>query len=507
MIFELTHTDLRDGHSRGALPAWMNLTQGRADVVGELMGFPEVYLFHSSDLVVVGTSVGPILDRLTELGRTLTLSPFGMSQLLHHGLIPPPHTEWDELWFLGIGARATLVTTPLGIKSSFERTYPFVEANTRETSQPSTATLLELLTAATDRQLTDAGNQGFLMMSSGKDSVSIAVALAEGGHAEIPCITYRPHPADMENEVAADVCRTLGLEHHTFDLPVDPAVVEEILIRFFEGSPRPCGDDAQIPYALVVGSRGLTNGAVLDGSGSDFYMGFVPGPGAVRKHRYRIRSEFVARAVERVVPVDSSLNYLTRSRLATSLPGRAFRLPDTRRFYPDVVDTRPWWRSLSEETSEFSNLDIGNAVMQLFEDQAGVHLKAHVAAQAFGIQAAFPYCDPEIADYAFDLPLGDRFDPDTGVTKILLRQMLLEAIGYDAEAVGKHYFGFEGDRFLVDHRSFVLSEIAQCTLWSSNVVPLAESWLDQLERRPLLYHSLLILFQLSGWHNHSRYVR
>lgn len=507
MMLEFNHTDLREGRSPEGSPSWMTFTQGRADVVGEPMGFPEIYLYHSSDLVVVGTSVGPILDRLAELGRAPTLSSFGVSQLLHHGLVPPPHTEWEEMWFVGIGARATLVATESGMGLSFDRTYPFLEANSNETSQPSTATLLELLTAATDRQLREAGNEGFLMMSSGKDSVSIAVALAEGGRSDIPCVTYRPHPANTENEIASEVCRNLGLTHHTLDLPVDPSIVEETLVRFFEGSTRPCADNAQIPYALAVDESGLTAGAVLDGSGSDLYMGFVPGPGSIKKQRYRIRSEFVARAIERVIPVDSSINYLTRSRVATALPGRAFRLPDTRRFYPDVVDTRPWWRSLSEDTSGLSSIDLGNAVVQLFEDQAGVHLKAYVAAQAFGIEASLPYGDPELIDYAFNLPLQDRYDPDTGVTKILVRRMLLETIGYDADAVGKHYFGFEGARFLIDHRSFVLSEISQCSLWSPNVTSLAESWLGQLERRPLLYHSLLILFQLSGWHNHSRYLR
>jgi hypothetical protein len=507
MRVEFSDTDLTEGRAPRNMPGWMTFEQGRAGVVGERLGLPEIYLYQSKDLVVAGTDSGSVLDRLAELGRTPSISPFGISQLLHHGLVPPPHTEWEEIWFIGIGARATLMATSQGMDLSIERTYPFLADNSRETSEPSTAALLELLTAATDRQVRNAGSQGLLMMSSGKDSVSIAVALAEGGHAEIPCITYRPHPADKENEIASDVCRTLGLKHQTIDLPVDPSVVEEILVRFFEGSPRPCGDNAQIPYALAIAESGLTSGAVLDGSGSDLYMGYVPGPDSRKKHRYRIRNEAIARGVERVIPIDSSVNYLTRSRVATTLPGRAFRLPDTRRFYPEVVDTRPWWLTLSEATSEMDDHDVANAVVQIFEDQAGVHLKAHMAAQAFGMEASLPYCDPDLVDYAFDLPLSDRYDPDTGVTKILVRRMLLDTIGYDAEAVGKHYFGFAGAQFLLDHRSFVLSEIAQCTLWSSDVASLAGSWLDRLERRPLLYHSLLILFQLSGWHNHSRYIR
>jgi asparagine synthase (glutamine-hydrolysing) len=507
MFVEFDGDDLRNGRRPGVRPPWLEFRVGKAEVVGERLGFPEIYLYHSADLVVLGTTASEVLTRLSELGRDTTLSSFGMSQFLHHGLIPPPHTEWEEIWFIGMGDRATLAYTSQGIDLSFDREYPFLEANSMGTSRASASELLELLTTAVDRQLVSAGNEGFLMMSSGKDSVSVAVALAEGDHSDIPCITYRSDPSNTENELASEICRKLGLKHQTLDLPLDTSVVEERLIRFFEGSPRPCGDNAQIPYALAVGDSGLASGAVFDGSGNDLYMGFVPSSKIQTKQRYRIRNDAIARGVERMIPVASAFNYLTRSRVATSLSGRAFRLPDTKRFYPEVVDTRPYWGQVSEDTAAIGDVDLETAVVSIFQDQAGVHLKAHVAAQAFGIQASLPYCDPDLVDYFFNLPVEDKYDTKSGVTKILLRRMLLDTIGYDAEAVGKHYFGFAGAQFLLDHRSFVLSEIAQCTLWSSDVVSLAGSWLDRLERRPLLYHSLLILFQLSGWHNHSRYIR
>jgi hypothetical protein len=507
MIFEFSDKELRDGHPPEDVPDWIMLSRGRAEVVGQTMGNPEVYLYHSSDLVVVGTSAGAVLERLTELGRSPTLSPFGVSQFLHHGLIPPPHTEWEELWFLGMGDRCTLTATQDGIASEFERTFPNLEANSTGMSEPSTSTLLDLLTAATDRQLAAAGGDGLLMMSSGKDSVSVAVALAEGGHDDISCVTYRADPDDTENEVAAEMCRKLGLRHRTFDLPHDPDVVEHALLRFFEQSTRPCADSVQIPYALVLGDSGLSSGAVLDAGGNDLYMGIVPNRKFKAMQRLRIRNEWMAQRVESAIPVDSVMNYFTRSRVATQLSGRTFRLPDTKRFYPDVVDTRPFWAQISDETAEINVFDIGTAVATSFHDQAEVHLKAHVAAQAFGMDAKFPYCDSDVVDYLFNLPVAARYDTKSGVTKILLREMLLETIGYDAETVGKHYFGFAGDRFLIANRDFVLSEISECTLWSPEAGTIAAAWLDQLERRPLLYHSLLNLFQLSGWYNHSRYIR
>jgi hypothetical protein len=67
-------------------------------------------------------------------------------------------------------------------------------------------------------------------------------------------------------------------------------------------------------------------------------------------------------------------------------------------------------------------------------------------------------------------------------------------------------FPFDGARFLAENRDFVLGEIATCALWNSTVGPAAAAWLDQLGRRPFLYHALLVMFQVSAWHNHSRFV-
>lgn len=507
MLFEFSQEDLQLGRSPAAEPGWLSSAPAHAEIVGPPMGIPEIYLYCSESLVVASSSLPEVLVRLTELGQSPTLSAFAVSQFLHTGFVPPPHTEWEDVWLIGIGSRVLFTSGSSGIKFAFERHYPYVEANSTGESQASTSHFLKLLTTAVDRQVTDAGGEGFLMMSSGKDSVSVAVAIAESGLSDIPCVTYRSDPQNTENEVAAEVCRKLGLEHRTLDLPVDRSVVEERLIRFFEASPRPCGDLAQIPYALAVGESGLVTGAVLDGSGSDLYMGIIPSRNVRIKQRFRMRNSAIARGVENLLPVHSPVNYLTRSRVPTAFPGRLFRYRDTTRFYEDVVDTRPWWNGISEDTADLDDVDLETAVVRIFCDQAGVHLKAFVAASASGIETSLPYCDPALADYAFNLPISDRYDKGTGVTKILLRRMLLESIDYDAEAVGKHYFTFDGDRFLLDHRDFVLSEIRSCRLWSGDIAPLAASWMDGLNRHPLLYHSLLTLFQLSAWHNHSRYVR
>jgi len=507
MVFELSRNALLTGSPPTPTPPWMDVREGRAVAIGEPVGFPEIYIYRSANRILAGTSSGAVLDAVRSTGGDLTISPFGISHLLHHGLIPPPITEWEDVFFLGIGDRAEFVATSTDIELTMERVYPYLERNSTGTSRASTRTLLDLLAKAVDRQLAHAGNRGFLMMSSGKDSVAVAVALAEGSHRDIPCVTYRTGPTNRENEIAADICDRLGLEHRTLDMPTDQSTVERLLIEFFEGSPRPCGDFALIPYALSVAESGLAAGTVLDGSGSDIYMGYVPQAGDRTKLRYRIRHDPSARVLERLLPLDSPLNYFTRSRVATTLPGRTFRRSESRRFYPDSMDTRAWWLNLSRATADLDWIDLETAVASLFTEQAAGNLKAHVAASAFGLTASFPHCDPDLASYFFNLPRAYRYDPKSGTNKILVRRMLAETIGYDADAIGKHHFDFDGDRFLVEHRDFVLSEIAECELWTSSVAQMAARWLDRLEHRPFLYHSLLVLFQISAWHNHSRYAR
>ena len=53
----------------------------------------------------------------------------------------------------------------------------------------------------------------------------------------------------------------------------------------------------------------------------------------------------------------------------------------------------------------------------------------------------------------------------------------------------------------------VRAEINQCALWDHDGLSTVHGWLGQIESRPLLYHAILTVFMVSGWHNHSRFVK
>ena len=126
-------------------------------------------------------------------------------------------------------------------------------------------------------------------------------------------------------------------------------------------------------------------------------------------------------------------------------------------------------------------------------------MKARVSGECFDVRAVFPYSDPELSDYYFNLPEPDRFDRATLTNKILLRRMLREKLDYDDELLGKRVFEFDGVGFLSDHRALVEREIFDCPCWTQEVQPLVRGLLDRPRALRKTWPSLIALFQLSGW--------
>ena len=473
-------------------------------VVGDDTGLVPLYLHRGPGAVTLSSHLGALLDE-PRIGSAPAVAPRGVSHLLHHALVPLPETIFRDVYFLGIGDRADLDVHEGEIRIRFSNDYPYLTERSKGDGKPDPRVLLAHLTVAVTRQLGARGD-GFLMLSSGKDSSAVALALAEAGRAGFPCVTFRDDEGDEEYRHARALCRRLGLCHEVVDLPLVPERIEAILTEFWSRSPLPCGDFAQIAYAICVATIGAPGGAVLDGSGNDAYMGYLPGRGERLQWRFALGSGVLSRFLAARLPPDSGWNYFLRSRAASTLPGRTLRPVDTRRFYPGSVDTGPAWQRIGDEWAHLDLIGFRNSPVEHHVDQAEIALKIRLAAESGGREVALPYCDRELIDYVFHLPESSRFDRRTFTNKLLLREMLERYAGYDSRARGQHFFPFAGDRFLLRHRAFALDEIRRCRLWDARIGPWAETWFRRMERRPLLYHALLPLFMLSGWHNHSRYA-
>ncbi len=438
-------------------------------------------------------------------GETPVVSPFGLSHMLETGFVPMPDTIYEGVHRLGAGDSISAKAAGDGIAVEFGFDYPWLPSQSRHDQQPDTATLHELIVASMNTHLEASGGDAVLMLSSGKDSVALAIALADTGY-DVPCITYKSGDDDLEHVFAADFCRTLGLRHQIVEMPSDPSVVRGHLMHYFENAVAPSVDHALIPYVVAVDGSGLSAGGVIDGGGNDTYMGYMPSRIRVLKRRYRVRGRRIAGLVSRLTRVDSPINYLARSEVAASFPGRSLRHHETRQIYADAVDTASFWYDVSKSLATVNKLDGTTLTLLRHTEGARSNDKVRMVAPAYGLAAMLPYCDEDLVEYYFHLPQSARYDIETNTNKVLLRQLLDEKIGYSSSGVGDGHFSFDGAAFLTGNADFVRDEILACTLWEPAVRGMVDGWLKALPRRPFLFHVLVPLFLISGWHNHSPYL-
>jgi len=505
-VIQLTRDDITRGGLPASSPPTFRRTDEGLEVVGDPTGGKELYVGLVGDGALVAESSGELLDVMRAGGGAPAISAASLSHVLHHSFVPVPQTVYEDVAFLAIGDSVQLTVAGRGVEMNPHHDMPWLRHRSAQDQAPDTQRLRKLLARSVERKIDAISGGGFLMLSSGKDSVAVALAVADVGRDDIPGVTFRSSAEDDTPDIAGEMCRRLGLRHVIVDHRGASSAHRNMLVDFFTHAPFPSGDLALIPYIWCVAEMQPRGGFVLDGDGGDIYMGFLPSPKDRLKHRLRVRNDLVRRLLTRFVPIDSPLNYALRSRLETLFSLRTLRYRDTSRFYPQAVDTHRYWWDRSRRLRDHDLIDL-KAERARHHGAARSMLKMRLAVDWGGAEAVMPYCDRELAQYCFGLPEGDKFDLAHGTNKVLLRRMLEEAVGYDAAAVGKHPFLFDGARFLAENRTFVHDEITGCAWWNDRAGHVAAGWLDDLERRPFLYHPLLVLFQVSAWLNHSRYVR
>lgn len=505
MLIKLSLRDIESGASPSGWSSHIIAAEHGLRLQGDDTGLVALYLHRHPSCVTVSTDLPLLLDDLGGRGIAPGVSPAGVSHLLHDALVPIPNTVYQDIHFVGLGDRCDLRAADGSAKLTFSNAHPYFLENSAEDRTADAKHLLQLLTQAVTRQV-ETCRDSFLMLSSGKDSSALALALAEAGYRDFPCVTFQSDDDDGEHVFAAALCRRLGLNHETVDIGAGDGRTRELLTAFFTRTSLPCGDFAQIPYALCAAAVGGSVRGVVDGSGNDCFLGDLPSRNERIRFRLAIGSGPIAGMIEKCLHPDSVLNYFLRSRSASILPGRTFRPIDTRAFYPGSVDTAKWWSDLNRQSRHLGAIEIRNSPVMRHVDQAAILLKVRLAAESRGLNVLLPFCDRDVIDYTFNLPERERFDRSTGTNKLLLRTMLKRFIDYDADAIGKRWFKFDGAKFLLDHREFVLDEITGCRLWNARISELAEQWMRRLEHKHFMYHALLPLFMLSGWHNHSRFV-
>lgn len=478
---------------------------GGLELRGDDTGRRTVYVAELQRGLFIGFELSEILDALADRGAPPSISRPSLSFLLHDGVVPFPRTLYEGVFALTIGDRALVWADGDSLELTFSLEFPYLSTLSRQNETPDPDRLLSLLATATSDLLSGVGSAA-LLLSAGKDSTALALALAEAGRKDVACLTYAGENDD-EHVFAAGVCRKLGLKHSVYSMDSRGTDVVGSLTRFFTDSPLPAGDLAQIPVVLAMAGECGSAGTVIEGTGNDATFGYVP------RRKDRLAARFTlgrwgwADALKRLVPPGSRLNYLLRDPVEVNWPGLRVRHNETRELFEGSHDTSGHWRAVRRGLGDIDPVDARGLLRGRHFEIGSQKEKIGLAARVFGATAVHPYQDPRVIDYYFNLPVASRYDAGRLVNKVLLRELLRDRLDYDESAVGKRGFTFDGAAFVRRHRQFIRDEVLSCSMFDRAAAERILTAAEQTDRGPFVWHHIVGLFQFAAWHNHSRFLR
>lgn len=381
--------------------------------------------------------------------------------------------------------------------------FPYYQDQSNATSVPSVETLMELLTKAVQKQVKEGAA---LMLSMGKDSVSLALAIQKADLAsKIRAYTYSDSEANSEARQAAQIAGRLGITHHELTMPENASDIRSAMEHFFTHSPRPSCDPTVIPYATCLYSEGIKQTQIMDGTGNDSYAGVLMPPRKkllLNFHKYIGRHK-VVQNLRQYLPIGNKLNMFAMPFILTCFYTHPhFRIHEIDEFFNDDTNVNEAWNRPLEEVIGRSDIDIRTFFTHHF-DQYGVINKAQCVAESLDCDLALPWMDKAVSNYYFHLPKAHKYNAQKGENKTLIRAMLAEYLYYDANAVGKHIFAFNREAFLERNEDFIRDEILGCEYWSNNI----ERFWKQYRRNPKAAGAIIDLFLVSGWLNHAKVMK
>ena len=480
-----------------------------SDLAGE---FP-LYLYWPQDqsTLLYSTSITELLND-ARVPKPLKVSTEGLSFLLQSGVVPPPKTAYQDIYILGIGDKAKVSTINGKIDIQFSHEFPFMNANRLQADemQPDEDLILQMLAEATISRI-DESKPSFLFHSAGKDSNSIALALAEAGWQDkVTLITHKSKGQADESEISANIAKQLGFKHQILH-EVDQLQTEHkhAINDYFLNAPFPCTDNVTLAYPLYAHQLPELKGAnIIDGGGNDSHMMTPP---TARELKVVPLSKLTHHAsfMRHFVKSESLLSPLIRTPAEwCGMSGLSFA--DTKKILPDAVSVYPHWQQESQIRKGWDLFDFKTDIYST-RTIAEVHIrKARNFADSIHANIVLPFANQHVAEYFAKMPEQHLFDRKTLKNKLILRKILKDRIALDSDALGKLGFSYDSRSIVLQNWDWMLQEMQQCTLWHQ---PGLVKVINRMKARMngkgwgagsagrLLYR----IYLLSAWHNKNRY--
>tara|TARA_R100000687_G_C6443505_1_gene161743 strand:- start:151 stop:1551 length:1401 start_codon:yes stop_codon:yes gene_type:complete len=296
----------------------------------------------------------------------------------------------------------------------------------------------QTLLAATAR-VTEGYDHVYLMVSGGKDSLSVAWALKELGR-KATLIHCTNRGREDESSDVARVCELLGYD--CIYLTDDIIQVDTFLTSRAAKLPIPIADQAFFSYLRAVseisgkldefGGRAI----LLDGMGNDAYMGHIP-PKREKRLLSLPRLPFLSEAIITALYSNSTAHYaletLFKRRGERHFSGAGFAVDDG----PVAPDAERIFSAYNNQPEERRALLRGG----IYDIDCCIRKGVLAAALDNRLDIGFPFLDPAFITLYSEFPEGVMFDYKNSFNKRLLRK-LLEQVGILSEFVSSHKGSF-----------------------------------------------------------------
>ncbi|MCA9136349.1 MAG: hypothetical protein KDB00_06315 [Planctomycetales bacterium] len=352
-----------------------------------------------------------------------SINPQALATLLYSGTVLPPETIFRAFYSVGPG----------GTLSVDENEPRYREPGELFEDAPDPTELLDPITCLAEAM--DASDvdlsQCKLLLSEGKDSTGIAIALAELG-LKVDCVTFAN--SDSNVELVTEVAHRFGhrLEIIRYQDLTIPTRNLETLASVFE----PTVDQAFLSY-LLLSAKVFEGTIIIDGMGNDFYMGHLPTKQQFKATKYcDIVSKFLPRRLR-----ESLKGKLFRNREYCGIPLRTFS--ECQGLY-NGFDRGV----LRKEIAEPRTLDELDKTWKKFGFQKGRALsrgryldtysfcgKSIALAEMASAKVYFPWADARIAQRFEGLSPEAKYEWPT-VNKLPLRKAINQRFDYQQPKVG-----------------------------------------------------------------------
>jgi len=475
--------------------------------------FP-VYIYWSADkqVLLYSTSVIELFDD-ERIPKPLKVSDEGVSFLLQSGVVPPPNTGYQNIYILGIGDTAKVATVNGKIEVIFEHKFPFMNTNRLQADEikPNADLILQMLAEATINRI-DKSKPSFLFHSAGKDSNTIALALAEAGWQDrVTLITHKSKGVADESEISKKIAKQLGFKHqilHEVDLL--QASHKLAIKEYFIKAPFPCTDNVMLAYPLYEEQLPELKGSnIIDGGGNDCYMITPP---TQRELRTIPLSRLISQLsfMRKFVNSESIFNPLLRTP-AEWFGMAGLSLKDTNKIFPNNQSVYPHW---SKKSNSHKSLDIFYFKTDILSTitAAETHIrKVRNFADSIGSNLILPFANQKLAEYYTKLPETYLFNRKQLKNKIILREILKNRIGLDSDKLGKMGWAYSRRSVILQNWNEIMIEIQACKLWRQvDLLKILNRMCNRMNGKgwgaiaSCQYISRIYI--ISCWYNHNKYL-